>query len=260
MERIIEIKQFQEEIVASHRFLYKTIITDKIQVQETLDVSDESEEEVMPELEPDVVISVPIDPGELIDSGEQFTCPLCPNRTFNSKTDLGTHRRTVHEVKRFVNCDICGKPVKYMSLKIHKEIHLGNSEKVVLKCTQCPKEVFNKKLLQKHMRIYHGDEERLKFVCDICGKTFAFKGGLNRHMRIHTGERPYECQECNQTFRHNEVYITHMRRHRGIKPYKCEQCEKYFLTNSDRLVHQKSHADGYKPRRKRRKDTVEEGN
>ena len=169
---------------------------------------------------------------------------------------------------RSIDCDFCdGKYANKYTLKAHvKKMH-KNADLSLLKCNQCDKTCYSKRLLSEHQRRKHGP-----FVCGQCTKEFKTKGSLRWHQkqvhttelrlkctqcksvlktraalkfhcrRVHDMERNYECNvpDCGKTFFTRTSLTAHSRTHTGIKPFVCNLCQKAFSQKSNLQVHQKT--------------------
>merc|ERR1719494_1153093 len=110
---------------------------------------------------------------KLVHSGEApFHCDVCPKQ-FALKWMLDTHKK-MHK-SNFVECDICGKDIRGIKMKIHmRNIHQNPKEAKRVACNICGLKV---KSIADHLRKH---EEKLKNPsklekCPICKKQYSFK-------------------------------------------------------------------------------------
>ncbi|XP_039862885.1 oocyte zinc finger protein XlCOF22-like isoform X2 [Simochromis diagramma] len=96
-------------------------------------------------------------------------CDSC-GKTFNSESDLTTHRRVHTRNKSCCCCWTCRT-----------------------KFTQC-------------LKIHTGKKSH---PCSTCGKEFISKSTLKTHIRTHTGEKPFSCKTCGKKFSQNTLKETH---------------------------------------------------
>ncbi|GMR30959.1 hypothetical protein PMAYCL1PPCAC_01159, partial [Pristionchus mayeri] len=55
-------------------------------------------------------------------------------------------------------------------------------------------------------------------VCSECGKNLGNKRSLKSHMLIHSGEKPYSCPVCRKSFRTSSARSFHTRTvHKKVK-------------------------------------------
>lgn len=123
-------------------------------------------------------------------------------------------------------CDICGKQLKFLCLKSHRERHTRTE---MYECDFCQKKLLNKPQLKRHIenlhlkirrafcahcppdhegfvdiltrnahiKVHHGT----KFVCSICGSEKKTKQALKSHIETtHTNTSKFKCQYCDCTF------------------------------------------------------------
>ena len=137
-------------------------------------------------------------------SHKQHTCEIC-DKSFTTKGNLTTHRKTVHSGEKRFSCDHCNK------------------------CFS------TKQSLNDHINTHTGERPH---TCSVCSKSFTQHSGLTRHMAaVHEGVR-YSCNQCDKTFSTNQNRTEHIRVvHLGDKQYICEHCSKRFSQRSNLARH-----------------------
>ena len=116
-----------------------------------------------------------------------FKCSNC-NASFDWKSSLKRHVRTVHEKNRPFQCNVCDKKFHTnVQLKIHNESNHP------FKCKVCSKKFIAKLHLKTHNSIHHQmqyeDNERKKLECPICQSKFSEIRSLSIHMKkFHSAE------------------------------------------------------------------------
>ena len=134
-----------------------------------------------------------------------------------------------------VECDVCFKKLKRMSLYVHRKKHY--SEK--LNCSQCGKDFSTKGLLSVHevqvhkiekdggkykrkprMPVYMKKAE--KAPCPVCKKELR-KDTLAKHMLNHSGIKPFQCTECDKSYTLESVLKKHFKEvHDESQDRKCK--------------------------------------
>ena len=203
-----------------------------------------------------------------------FNCSLC-DRSFNFKSLLANHKRTVHALKGYV-CTLCDKafPIKN-DLVRHCYTHSPNKP---FKCDKpgCDKSFTCKASLNKHIQLKHTADK--VYRCINCSKTFKLESDIQRHMFTHTSVRPFKCTLCTKsytcksslkqhinlnhgklkqkllcvfcarTFNTQQDLDRHVTTHTGAKPWRCSVCGKSYACKSSLSVHKRNaheilHAD-----------------
>ncbi|XP_014210736.1 zinc finger protein 184 [Copidosoma floridanum] len=209
---------------------------------------------------------------ELNSKTDVFRCDKC-NKHFDTKNNLDTHVKVVHQGEKPYVCELCNKAFAYQtSLQGHIEIeHSVNSDKGfpcdicgkilnhpssityhkltehndgrLYECNKCTKRFKHKQLLQRHQIVHSEDRP---YPCGSCTASFKTKANLLNHQSTHTGEKKHCCELCNMKFAHKTSLTLHYRTHTGQKPYKCEVCTKSFSQNGNLQEHMRIHT-GEKP-------------
>ena len=138
-------------------------------------------------------------------------CPQCGMVII--KADLHKHLESKH-ANDMVQCDICSKMMKKISLRHHRRSHDQSHI-----CPHCGK-AFSKHRLKHHIRAQHTANNQMPVHCQECNKGFVNQKSLEWHMNIHTGEKPFKCEVCGAAFAHPANQKAHMKAHQGIKRIK----------------------------------------
>ena len=184
-------------------------------------------------------------------SVNEFKCDVC-GKIFTTLTWLNKHLQLRHgkgegslnyklKQKEKINCDICGKLVKFYHLKDHvKEVH----EKVKdHHCEMCDKSFSRSNLLKSHIKISH---EKIKnYNCASCDYKSAYLLGLKKHYLLkHTNikrEKNHKCERCGKCFYSLKDLKTHVNEvHENIRNHQCPNCQKWFSRNYILKLHIKN--------------------
>ncbi|XP_011506079.1 PREDICTED: zinc finger protein 676-like isoform X2 [Ceratosolen solmsi marchali] len=183
--------------------------------------------------------------SESKDTDNIFKCDKC-NKHFQSKNNLETHVKVVHQGEKPFICEICNKAFAYQSsLKGHKEIvHQNNKSDKGFPCDICGKVLNHPSSIMYHKLSEHNNGRR--FVCNKCGKSFKHKQLLQRHQLVHSEHRPYPCKSCNASFKTKANLLNHQSTHTGEKKHFCELCDHKFAHKTSLTLHYRTHT-GQKP-------------
>ncbi|XP_055910435.1 zinc finger protein 546-like [Eupeodes corollae] len=144
---------------------------------------------------------------------------------------------------QYVECKICGKFLKQMSMKHHLK-RCQQEEKLHL-CSSCPKSFAVRSDLKNHMRTHDKERER-RFVCSECGKGFFEKQSLKVHIARHMGDKEYHCSICPKQFTTKKSLDVHVFTHnRDLGRFVCKHCDKRFPSRADLTVHERFHTGDY---------------
>ncbi len=198
------------------------------QVQEGKELTDITEESIMPDLN-----SMAVD--EQVSNSK--VSPGVDTKETEAKTEPKSappQRRTVMRMGRL--CELCGHESKsHSGYWYHMKTHTGEKP---LKCDSCSYSCRAQHELKLHRRIHTGEKP---FQCTYCGMTFRFSNSQRVHERIHTGEKPYKCSYCEKCFVQLGKKKTHERTHTGERPFLCQICGKSFIDTGERNRCQKAH-------------------
>ncbi|XP_055378287.1 zinc finger protein 493-like isoform X2 [Condylostylus longicornis] len=152
---------------------------------------------------------------------KQLSCPHCEKK-FNSESGRWSHIHSVHDKKKAVICEECGKE---FSTKHHLVKHkISHSQEKNLQCPHCPAKFKAKVGLTAHIEI-HGES----FPCAICGVLLNTKQLLKKHMIVHSDVKNFKCNFCNKDFKRSKELNYHLITHIGIKPFECRICSQKFV-------------------------------
>ena len=144
---------------------------------------------------------------------------------------LKIHIHTVHEGRKYYNCDSCEKYFTEKSaLKRHHVVHEGHKD---YKCESCNKPFSRADHLKTHIHTVH--EGHKDYKCGSCGKSFsdAFKNNMN------------SCTKCKTHFKSMADFRNHV--HDEGNCYKCGHCQSYYRNFQDLSSHQKLIHAGQRP-------------
>lgn len=97
--------------------------------------------------------------------------------------------------------------------------------KVLLLCTQCPKQFDGQKKLRSHLTTH----EKKMFSCNYCEKKFTKSVNVQAHIKsIHQLEKNFLCSNCGKNFSTKGALKEHQIIHQNIYPYR-ECCILYIL-------------------------------
>ena len=113
-----------------------------------------------------------------------------------------------------ISCDICGKTVSSLNLKVHIKTNHMNEDSI--ECNKC-KRSFRPYTFSKHKCFR--EQETPKQVCIICGKLVC---DLTGHIKtVHSEIKTVQCPVCGQSIKENG-FKSHMRSHEEKKA--CPVC------------------------------------
>ncbi|XP_069669966.1 zinc finger protein 235-like isoform X1 [Periplaneta americana] len=142
----------------------------------------------------------------------------------------------IHTDGRSYNCDVCGKCFSCSgNLARHTRLHTGDKP---FKCDVCAKCFSQSGSLKNHALLHTGERP---FKCDVCGKCFSDRGNLKTHNRIHTGEKPFICNVCGNCFSQSGQLKRHALVHTIETTVKCDMCGKYFSCSKNLARHTRLH-------------------
>lgn len=154
---------------------------------------------------------------------DKIECPLC--LTSVELTKLRRHKKQVHidgEGDK-IKCEQCDKSYFPKRLKEHvRSVRMPAN----LNCDSCEKSFPTKSRLVSHKTQRHQPKD-YNFSCTICGKRSLKENQLNVHMLIHTNEYPFKCSECDSAFKQKITLVRHKKTHTGEK-IPCDHCPKSF--------------------------------
>ncbi|CAN7985106.1 unnamed protein product, partial [Ixodes hexagonus] len=179
-------------------------------------------------------------------------CNEC-HRTFSSRSNLGTHKRTIHSSKTFA-CDLCPR-VSKSARRLH--LHVMNVHQKTAAdsvCEHCSKRFTTIRKLQHHMAVMHmGDGACLAdgknpfplltvYRCKQCPHVTFSQYRNKAHAITHTGVMPFACPQCDKTFVMRDVLNRHiLLKHNEGKEKQCPHCKRRFISDSRYYSHVRFH-------------------
>ena len=128
---------------------------------------------------------------------DKIICMSC-ERIFLSKAQLTFHDRTIHNLSKNFDCDICGKTFSKLRNLEDPKTFVHGMKSLRQKCDTCGKLFPTKGYLNSHIKRYH---EKGDFSCNICKLKFTCRNNLKTHFRSEHNENRYNCMDCNQSFK-----------------------------------------------------------
>ena len=99
-------------------------------------------------------------------------------RIFQKKSNLETHKKTVHLKLTEFRCKYCSKMFKAKgNLDRHQLVHTGSR----FVCDVCDKVYTDLNNLNRHKLVY----VNTLFNCNVCGKRFSRKDSLSHYKKLH---------------------------------------------------------------------------
>lgn len=191
-----------------------------------------------------------INSKHLNDAGEDandFACGECgcklgslPGLTFHMRKHHNkslTYRKTTEYL-----CSDCGfMATTNKKLKEHQESHCGASNKPKVQCEICGKTVL-KVSLKMHKVKMHSD---FKEQCDRCGERYATKTDLLRHINVvHLRILLYNCQYCGERFPTSDALRYHRVKLHEKPSFYCQVCGKCYKRVGELNTHiKRTHND-----------------
>lgn len=191
-----------------------------------------------------------INSKHLNDAGKNandFTCGECgcklgslPGLTFHMRKHHNkslTYRKTTEYL-----CSDCGfLAASNKKLKEHHESHCGSSSKPKVQCEICGKTVL-KVSLKMHKIKMHSD---FKEQCDRCGERYATKTDLLRHINVvHLRILLYSCRYCNERFPTSDALRYHRVKVHEKPSFFCQICGKCYKRVGELNTHiKRAHND-----------------
>ena len=186
-------------------------------------------------------------------SAKDFICGVCGSK-LGSLPGLTFHMRKHHnKVLNYKKsneylCNDCGIiATSQKKLKEHQQAQCGNASKEQVQCEICGKTVL-KVSLKMHRIKMHSD---FKEQCDQCGERYATKTDLLRHINVvHLNILLYTCKICNEKFPTSDALRYHRVKVHEKPSFFCQLCPKSYKRVGELNTHiKRAHND-------RRKDEV----
>ena len=136
---------------------------------------------------------------------------------------------TITPNRQQVQCEICGKKVLKVSLKMHRiKMHSDFKEQ----CDRCGERYATKTDLLRHINVVHLNI--LLYSCKQCEEKFPTSDALRYHrVKVHE-KASFTCNICNKSYKRVGELNTHIKRtHNGrAKGEKCDYCGKEYYDRS----------------------------
>ncbi|XP_045456202.1 zinc finger protein 761-like [Melitaea cinxia] len=159
-------------------------------------------------------------------------CSTC-GKTFAGIQNLRKHEKLHSGTLLRQPCPVCGKVVRYDTMKTHLLTH---GERPAIKCYECDKTFASQSSYYHHMKLTktHAGNNALKIKCPLCDRGFRTKADCRDHVNYrHRGKSNHKCDICNKIMSTGRLLRRHMREtHYGqkkVKPrkiYLCQTCGK----------------------------------
>lgn len=160
----------------------------------------------------------------------EYLCSDCGYLATSSKK-LKEHQAAHcgYTAKEQVQCEICGKTVLKVSLKMHRvKMHSEFKEQ----CDRCGERYATKTDLLKHINVVHLNI--LLYTCKQCGEKFHTSDALRYH-RVKVHEKPsFFCHICSKSYKRVGELNTHVKRAHNEKRRAevCTYCGKEYYDRS----------------------------
>ena len=160
-------------------------------------------------------------------SANDFTCGECgsklgslPGLTFHMRK----HHNKVLNYKRNTEylCSDCGYlATSSKKLKEHQEAHCGYTAKEQVQCEICGKTVLKVSLKMHKIKMHSEFKEQ----CDRCGERYATKTDLLRHINVvHLNILLYTCKLCGEKFPTSDALRYHRVKVHEKPSFFCHTC------------------------------------
>lgn len=172
-----------------------------------------------------------------------FTCPQCPQLTFERQSQLHYHNERDHEKRRPHACNDCDKKFyKKSDLATHAKLHKPSSGSDGYHCSICSRAFAHVSNRNRH-EMTHTKEK--PYVCQLCGQRYNQIATLNQHLKKHdfslkSKQRAFHCKFCGEKYEHlADLKLHQQQKHQGqALPYSCKRCKKCFAKLADISYHQ----------------------
>ena len=191
-----------------------------------------------------------INSKHLNDTGQNandFTCGECgcklgslPGLTFHMRKHHNkslTYRKTTEYL-----CSDCGfMAPSNKKLREHQEAHCGSSTKPKVQCEICGKTVLKVSLKMHKVKMHSEFKEQ----CDRCGERYATKTDLLRHINVvHLRILLYNCQYCGERFATSDALRYHRVKMHEKPSFYCQICGKCYKRVGELNTHiKRAHND-----------------
>lgn len=234
-------------------------ITKIEQFNESLNKSDDSEEDRSLKSAPDKTISSMTDSKLSENSinqkkGKNATVHQCMecDKSFDKLSRLQRHVKIHNTSGKPYSCDFCSQRFANCANLLRHQIKHSNELAInttiinnkpnSFQCIECQKMFSKQESLASHMKMHKSDQK--EYFCDFCPKSFSKMNKLTRHAKIHDEMKSHKCNICERTFALGGQLIDHMNKHKNLKPHVCPYCNKGFQQSCTLKDHIRIHTRG----------------
>ena len=131
--------------------------------------------------------------------------------------------------KERVQCEICGKTVLKVSLKMH---HIKLHTEFKEKCEECGERFATKTDMLRHVNVVH--RQILLYACKLCEEKFPTSDALRYHKVKAHQKASFFCEICSKSYKRIGELNTHMKRaHNDCRKVEvCRYCGKEYYDRS----------------------------
>ncbi|XP_050360119.1 zinc finger protein 678-like isoform X2 [Nymphalis io] len=181
-----------------------------------------------------------------------YKCSTC-RKTFTGSYNLMNHERLHKGTLPRQPCPVCGKLIRYDTMKVHLKVH---DERESVKCFECDKSFVSHSSYLHHLKFTktHAGNEAFRIQCPICKRGFRTKADRHDHINYrHMGKSNHKCPICDKIMSSGRLLTRHMKNtHYGEKKdtvrkiYLCQTCGKVCRDTTALREHESIHT-GEKP-------------
>lgn len=231
-----QIQGFKDQILASHRRLYKEIVLQgNGGIEETIEVQQEDLPEALQSMCANLIDNADEEPegmdvvedevdhnseaeSEKVDSGEEAT-----------GADYWNYLAKKYSIQKLPPRD----------LKREEELQKQMLELKWLICNECSQDDFQ--TLQDLNRHYKTEHDQIKAYIGCCQTKFGlFKGALD-HMEYHLNANKFKCIPCDKQFKSGYLLAHHNLRNHPKEEFQCKTCGKVVGTRAKLKQHEATH-------------------
>ena len=175
------------------------------------------------------------------EKGLNYKCEICDIKYFGSQHELDEHMKIKHETKN--NCSYCGKSFEKKSV-LYRHIKTIHEKETDYRCEICDTSYTQKSTLDTHIKTFHVETDGERIKCETCPRTFMSLWHLKKHMsnkhncKVDEEPKEHQCESCDRSFSHlNRLNIHIAKMHDASKnqfvdeeeeKIDCEYCQNTF--------------------------------